>query len=82
MSNPLQIKEGERIRLVKMGEDPDPVPVGSCGTVKHVQPLFLCGDKNPQTQFLIKWDSGRGLNCICPPDIIERIPPNTEKTDH
>lgn len=69
----LDLKNGDRIKLVHMPNDPDPVPVGTMGTILKVVLLHFHGEKN-QTQLLVKWDNGRSLSCICPPDIVERIP--------
>ena len=60
MSTPLPEK-GTRIRLVSsMPDDPDPIPVGSEGTViGGAEPSgFMSG------QVWVKWDSGRSLNLV------------------
>lgn len=67
----MEIKKGDRIELVYMGEDPDPIPVGTRGTVQLVNPLrFRDG---AETQYLIKWDNGRSLSCITPPDLLKVV---------
>lgn len=48
---------GDRIRLVKMGDDPDPIPVGATGTVVSVTDGLL-------GQVAVRWDNGRGLALI------------------
>lgn len=68
---PFEFKAGTRIRLILMPDDPEPIPPGTSGTVIMVQDLRL-GNK-PQTQVTVKWDNGRSLSCICPPDVIEAI---------
>lgn len=73
MSNVLEIKKGERVRLVYMPEDPDPIPVGTEGTVALVSEIPFTEQGQPQTQFIIRWDNGRSLSCVCPPDILERV---------
>lgn len=52
---------GDRIELVHMGEDPDPIPPGSKGTVVHINDIpGMC-------QIGVEWDPevGRSL-AICP----------------
>ena len=46
---------GTRIRLLEMSEDPNPVPVDSCGTVLAV---------DDAGQLLMRWDNGRSLSLI------------------
>ena len=58
---------GDRIRLVYMADDPDPIPPRSEGTVIHTN-LF-----QGQLQLAVKWDSGRTLNVIDPVDRYEKI---------
>jgi hypothetical protein len=53
---------GQRIELVAMPDDPDPVPTGTKGTVDHVSgPHQLPGDRRPWHQVGVKWDNGRTL---------------------
>lgn len=59
-------KKGDRVRLISMPDDPDPIPPGTEGTVVSVQDLSFI--KKGETQVLVKWDNGRSLSCICPPD--------------
>ena len=42
------VKKGDRIRLVHMPDDPDPIPVGSEGTVVDVT-------DGPLAQITVKW---------------------------
>lgn len=56
---------GDRIVLDQMGDDPDPVPSGTRGTVLFVMnDAFGMGD----VQVEVKWDNGRSLALIMPPD--------------
>jgi hypothetical protein len=49
-------KPGDRIRLLSMPDDPDPLPAGSLGTVQRVTDI----------QIAVRWDnSGRSL-MLCP----------------
>jgi hypothetical protein len=68
MQTPL--KKGDRIRLVSMPQDPDPIPVGSLGTVIDV--YDHCG----WTQVDVDWDNGRALMLTMPDDCVEIIGKN------
>lgn len=57
---------GQRIRLVAMLDDPDPLPKGLLGTVEQVVPTGV-----GQWQVWMKWDNGRMLALACPPDLWE-----------
>lgn len=57
-------KIGNRIRLDHMGDDPNPIPVGSVGTVLSVRHSVHTRD----WQVAVSWDNGRSLSLICPPD--------------
>ena len=46
---------GTHIRLLEMPNDPNPVPVGSCGTVLAV---------DDAGQLLMQWDNDRSLSLI------------------
>ncbi|MDA9859531.1 DUF4314 domain-containing protein [Rubripirellula sp.] len=65
----IQFKAGDRVRLVLMTDDPDPIPVGTTGTVAGVYP------QNGWTQVDVDWDSGRSLMLSIPPDVVERVSP-------
>jgi hypothetical protein len=53
---------GDRIELVEMTEDPDPIPSGTRGTVDWVNELPTF------TQIGVRWDNGRSLMFCVPPD--------------
>lgn len=57
-------KEGQRIELIRMGEDPCPVEPGTKGTVTRA--VWLSGGGFWQVG--VKWDNGRTLSLIVPPD--------------
>lgn len=57
------VKEGDRIELLEMPEDPAPIPSGSKGTVQGVVKLW-----DDKWQISVKWDSGRTLSLIYPVD--------------
>ncbi len=74
------VKVGDRIRLLKMDDDPCPLPVGATGTIKATfpQPAQRHGP-GPWTQYHIEWDAPhekRSLMLCCPPDQFEIIDAN------
>lgn len=66
MKTTADLKVGDRIELTSMQEDPDPVPIGTKGTVEWVETQDL-GD-GPRMHVAVKWDNGRSLGLVCPPD--------------
>ena len=60
------IKKGDRIRLISMPNDPNPIPIGSTGTIESVT-------SGPLGQVRVRWDSGRSLNLIPGVDCFEVI---------
>ena len=64
LSRPCPVPEGARIRLLAMADDPDPVAVGSRGTV-------VGGNGG---QLWVRWDSGRTLSLIVGVDRYEVLP--------
>ncbi|WP_442511627.1 DUF4314 domain-containing protein [Novipirellula sp. SH528] len=69
MNHKVNIKAGDRVRLVSMTDDPDPIPAGTTGTVVGVYP------HSEWTQVDVDWDNGRALMLSIPPDVVERIGP-------
>lgn len=59
-------KPGDRIRLISMRGDPDPIPVGSVGTVRNA--FRVRRGPDGWTQVDVDWDSGRTLMLTVPPD--------------
>ena len=62
-----RLEKGDRIRLVTMPSDPDPIPIGSLGTVVDVH------EHNDWTQVEVDWDSGRSLMLVLPTDRVEIV---------
>ena len=60
---------GDRIRLVAMPDDPDPVPPGATGTITHVEQHGTGRDAWLQVE--VDWDNGRKLTLTVPPDQFE-----------
>ncbi len=58
-------KPGDRIRLLAMPDDPDPIEPGTTGTVVAVR------DQGTWAQVDVKWDNGRTLMLVVPPDEFE-----------
>jgi hypothetical protein len=56
------VKEGQRIELISMGEDPDPIQLGARGVVEYASEF------QGAWQVSVKWDNGRTLSLVCPPD--------------
>lgn len=67
----IELKEGDRIRLVHMPDDPDPIPDGATGTVRRVHDPFHEG----RMHVSVEWDEGvgRSLALVVPPDVVEVI---------
>ena len=59
----------DRIRLVAMPDDPDPVPPATTGTVTAVHPHGSGRDQWLQVE--VDWDNGRKLMLTVPPDRFE-----------
>ena len=60
-------KAGDRVRLVSMTDDPDPIPAGTTGTVVGVYP------HQGWMQVDVDWDNGRSLMLSIPPDVVATI---------
>ena len=64
------LKVGDRIRLIQMVDDPDPIPAGTIGTVTEIH------IHSDWTQIEVSWENGRKLMLVSPPDkfeIIDRV---------
>ncbi|MCK1543359.1 DUF4314 domain-containing protein [Bradyrhizobium sp. 179] len=68
MNKPPALKPRDRIRLIAMGPDPDPVTPGAEGEI--VTSPVLVGN---EWSVCVKWDDGRTLGLIIPPDRVEKI---------
>ncbi len=62
---------GDRIRLVAMPGDPDPVAPGTTGTVRDV--LHVSASVSPFIQIEVEWVDGRRIMLSVPPDSFEII---------
>lgn len=59
-------RKGDRIRLLAMHDDPDPIQVGQVGTVVGVSRHG--GGDGAWRQIDVAWDNGRTLMLVSPPD--------------
>ena len=64
-------RKGDRIRLLAMADDPDPIQVGQLGTVVSVS--HHGGEKDAWHQIDVAWDNGRTLMLVSPPDQFEIV---------
>jgi hypothetical protein len=62
---------GDRIRLLAMHDDPDPIPVGQTGTVVGIKRHGSGQDE--WFQIDVSWDNGRTLMLVSPPDVFEIV---------
>ena len=62
-------QRGDRIRLVAMPDDPDPVPPGATGTITSVTKHGA--GRDAWLQVGVAWDNGRKLMLTVPPDRFE-----------
>lgn len=67
----LPAKPGDRIRLIDMPDDPNPIAVGEMGTVRSVAAVMYGG--KPETHIGVDWDCGRTLSLILPFDKFEVV---------
>lgn len=72
----MRFEAGDRVVLVSMSDDPDPIPPGSEGTVTRTVSLEFPGEPQ-QEQVSVAWDSGRSLSCLVPPDELVRVDPDS-----
>jgi hypothetical protein len=62
------MKIGDRIKLLEMPNDPDPIPAGTCGVITGINPIGA-----GEFQIIVKWEIGRSLMLILPHDKIKVI---------
>ncbi len=65
------MKVGDRVELVEMPDDPNPLPRGSKGSIEEINHVDFGREKF--TQISVKWDNGRALMVCIPPDQIRVI---------
>ena len=69
-----KIQEGDRVKLIYMPDDPDPIPSGSVGTVTRVT-------DGPLAQISVDWDNGRSLSLVPGTDEFEVIERGERRTN-
>ncbi len=62
----MTLNRGDRVELLAMPSDPDPIPVGLRGTVTAVS-NHVTGSES-WLQVDVAWDNGRALMLVIPPD--------------
>jgi hypothetical protein len=70
-------RRGDRIRLLSMLDDPNPIPPGQIGTVVGVA---RHGGRDAWDQIDVEWDSGRKLMLVSPPDQFEIVEGQLDRT--
>jgi len=73
------LQSGDRIRLVSMACDPDPILVGQAGIVRRVS--YHGHGTAAWQQVEVDWDNGRQLMLAVPPDTYEIISRAESKGD-
>jgi len=68
------VRRGDRVRMLHMPDDPDPISAGSTGTVTRVT-------AGPLGQVDVEWDSGRSLSLVPGVDRFEVIEPAAEASE-
>ena len=63
---------GDRIRLIKMSNDPYPIEPNTTGTVKKVSTVYMFGEDH----LYVDWDNGSRLNLLVGTDEFEVIEPD------
>jgi len=69
--------KGDRIRLVAMADDPDPIRAGQIGSVIGVS--HHGSGRDTWHQIDVAWDNGRTLMLVSPPDTFELVGGHTDR---
>ena len=64
----LRLHPGDRVEMVRMEDDPDPVPPQTRGTVRWVRRVTA-----EWIQVDVEWDNGRTLMLSVPPDQFKKV---------
>lgn len=66
-----EFRKGDRVAIVSMPDERDPIPAGTQGTVRSSRVADL-GDGMFE-QVRVDWDGGRTLMAVIPPDTLELL---------
>ena len=69
----IPFKVGQRIRMVSQN-DPNPIAPGTVGTVERIFYLGRERWQRERWQIAVRWDNGRALRLVMPPDVVEVVP--------
>jgi hypothetical protein len=64
-------QKDDRIELVRMTDDPHPVPAGTKGTIEFINKVTMGHEEFVQVG--VKWDNGSSLMVVIPPDVIRHV---------
>ena len=67
----MRLKRGNRIEMINMLDDPDPILIGECGTVEAVSRHGI--GQSAWEQVDVKWDNDRTLSLVVPPDQVKKV---------
>jgi hypothetical protein len=68
----MDFKVGDKIELLKMDNDPHPIPIGTKGRITKIGPMPY-----NETQIHVDWDNGRTLMLVYPEDKFRVISPGS-----
>lgn len=77
----ITLRKGDRIRLVRMPDDPDPIVPGREGTVECLQWVHGNGAGQGFMQIAVRWDNGRRLMLNIPPDVVELVAASSHEAE-
>jgi len=67
----MKLKPFDRIEMINMLDDPDPIQIGEQGVVSSVVHHGLGKDWWQQVD--VVWDNGRSLSLVVPPDQVKKV---------
>lgn len=73
MTSQPSLNEGDRIKMVQMGNDPNPIEPGTLGTVTGYRYPRSGASTDGTVSHGVRWDNDRGLAIILPLDMVEVV---------